>query len=80
MLGENSEIEGDVKAEDVLICGRLIVGQQILPHHGWGLSAAPQGNSNAVKHGGFTKELLERRAMLREQIRQAQKLLKDLGG
>ena len=24
MLGENSEIEGDVKAEDVLIRGRLI--------------------------------------------------------
>jgi len=45
-----------------------------------GLSGAPQGNSNAVKHGGFTKELLERRAMLSEQIRQAQKLLKDLGG
>jgi hypothetical protein len=34
----------------------------------------------ALPHGGFTKGSLERRAMLREQIRQARKLLKDLGG
>ena len=49
-------------------------------HGGAKGSGAPQGNSNAVKHGGFTKEWLERRAMLRDQIRQARKLLTDLGG
>ena len=43
MLGENSEIEGDVKAEDVLIRGRLIVGQQILPHHGSGAVRCSSG-------------------------------------
>jgi uncharacterized protein YjcR len=49
-------------------------------HGGAKGSGAPQGNSNAVTHGGFTKDSIERRAMLRDQIRQAQKLLKDLGG
>jgi uncharacterized protein YjcR len=49
-------------------------------HGGAQGSGAPQGNSNAVKHGGFTRESIERRAMLRDQIRQAQKLLEDLGG
>jgi uncharacterized protein YjcR len=48
-------------------------------HGGAKGSGAPHGNSNAVKHGSFTKESIERRAMLREQIRQARKLLKDLG-
>jgi uncharacterized protein YjcR len=49
-------------------------------HGGAKGSGAREGNSNAVKHGGFTKGSLERRAMLRDQIRQARKLLKDLGG
>jgi len=49
-------------------------------HGGAKGSGAPQGNRNAVKHGGFTKESLERRATLRQQIRQARKLLKELGG
>ena len=49
-------------------------------HGGAKGSGAPRGNSNAVKHGGFTKESIERRAMLRDQIREARKLLKDLEG
>jgi glucans biosynthesis protein len=41
-------------------------------------SGAPRGNRNAVKHGGFTKDSIEQRAMLQEQIRQARKLLEEL--
>ena len=47
-------------------------------HGGAKGSGAPKGNHNALKHGTFTKEALQRRALLREQIREAQKLLKDL--
>jgi uncharacterized protein YjcR len=49
-------------------------------HGGAKGSGAPCGNRNALKHGVFTKESIERRATLREQIRQAQKLLKEIRG
>jgi hypothetical protein len=47
-------------------------------HGGAKGSGAPLGNSNAVKHGGFTKEAIDRRATLRDRIREARQLLKDL--
>jgi glucans biosynthesis protein len=49
-------------------------------HGGAKGSGAPRGNRNAVKHGGFTKDSIEQRAMLQEQIRQARKLLEELEG
>ena len=49
-------------------------------HGGAKRSGAPRGNRNALKHGVFTKDSIERRATLRKLVREAQKLLKDLGG
>ena len=43
-------------------------------------SGAPPGNHNALKHGAFTKESIELHATLRKEIREAQKLLKELSG
>jgi glucans biosynthesis protein len=49
-------------------------------HGGAKGSGAPGGNRNALKHGVFTKESIELRATLRAQIREAQKLLKEIRG
>ena len=49
-------------------------------HGGAKGSGAPCGNRNALKHGAFTKGSISRRVRLREQIREAQKLLKNLRG
>jgi uncharacterized protein YjcR len=47
-------------------------------HGGAKGSGAPKGNRNALKHGTYTQEALQRRALLRDQIREAQNLLKRL--
>ena len=47
-------------------------------HGGAKGSGAPQANTNALKHGAYAKEALERRAEIRELFREAQKLLKEL--
>ena len=47
-------------------------------HGGAKGSGAPRGNKNALKHGAYTREALERRAQMRGLIREAQKLLKEL--
>ncbi len=47
-------------------------------HSGAKGSGAPKGKQTALKHGTYTKEALERRARLRDHIREAEKLLKDL--
>ena len=47
-------------------------------HGGAKGSGAPQGNSNALKHGVFTKQALQRRAEMRELFREARKLLGEL--
>ena len=48
-------------------------------HGGAQGSGAPKGNQNALKHGGYTKEARGHRARLRAYLREAKKLLKDLG-
>jgi glucans biosynthesis protein len=47
-------------------------------HGGARGSGAPRGNANVVTHGAFTKKAIEGRKSLRQQIQQAEKLLKDL--
>ena len=47
-------------------------------HGGAEGSGAPPGNQNALKHGAYTKEARQRRAMMRDLIREARKLLKEL--
>ena len=47
-------------------------------HGGAAGSGAPRGNANALKHGAYTTEALNRRAQMRSLIREAQKLLRDL--
>jgi len=42
-------------------------------------SGAPRGNKNALKHGAYTGEALRRRAAMRDLIREARKLIKELG-
>jgi uncharacterized protein YjcR len=47
-------------------------------HGGAQGSGAPRGNQNALKHGAFTKEALERRGAMRDLIREARKLLREI--
>ena len=47
-------------------------------HGGAKGSGAPKGNQNALKHGGFTREVLQRRAQSSQLLREARKLLKEL--
>jgi glucans biosynthesis protein len=47
-------------------------------HGGAKGSGAPRGNQNALKHGAYTQEALQRRAEMRELMREALKLLKAL--
>jgi glucans biosynthesis protein len=47
-------------------------------HGGAEGSGAPRGNKNAVKHGAYTREALERRAATRRLLREARKLLREL--
>jgi len=47
-------------------------------HGGAQGSGAPHGNKNALKHGAFTREALERRGQMRALLREARELLKGL--
>ena len=47
-------------------------------HGGAKGSGAPQSNKNALKHGAYTREALERRAQMRVLVREARQLLKGL--
>ena len=47
-------------------------------HGGAKGSGAPQGNKNALKHGTYTRESLARRAQLRDLLRDARQVLKEL--
>ena len=48
--------------------------------HGGALgSGAPSGNKNALKHGGYTKEALLRRAAMRDLVWVARKVLREIG-
>ena len=53
--------------------------KQCRMHGGAKGSGAPRGNKNALKHGAYTGEALRRRAAMRDLIREARKLLKELG-
>lgn len=56
-----------------------VTGKQRCRMHGGAKgSGAPKGNQNALKHGAYTEKELQRRTLLRDQIRQAEKLLKEL--
>ena len=41
-------------------------------------SGAPKGNKNAQKHGGYSREQLEKRARLRELLREANQFVSEL--
>jgi len=45
-------------------------------HGGAKGSGAPKGNANALKHGAYTSAAMERRAELRQMIREAQTLIR----
>jgi hypothetical protein len=47
-------------------------------HGGARGSGAPRGNQNALKSGLYTREALEERRRLREFLRQARGLIKDI--
>ena len=47
-------------------------------HGGAKGSGAPRRNKNALKHGAYTREELERRAQMRGLLREARKLLNEL--
>ena len=47
-------------------------------HGGAKGSGAPRGNQNALKSGLYTREALEERRRLREFLRQARGLIKDI--
>ena len=46
-------------------------------HGGAKGSGAPRGNKNALKHGAYTGEALERRAQMRALLQGARALLKE---
>jgi hypothetical protein len=48
-------------------------------HGGARGSGAPKRDQNALKHGCYTKHAFQRRAEMRELIRNAWKLLDELG-
>ena len=48
-------------------------------HGGAKGSGAPRGNKNALKHGGYTREALERRAQVRGFLKEGRKVLTELG-
>jgi glucans biosynthesis protein len=47
-------------------------------HGGAAGSGAPRGNKNAIKHGHFTREAIERRRQVQQLIRQSGKLVLDI--
>jgi len=48
--------------------------------HGGALgSGAPRGNKNALKHGRYTREAIVERERFRELVRQARKLVRQIG-
>ncbi len=47
-------------------------------HGGAEGSGAPKGNTNALKHGFYTREALEERRRLRQLVADARKTLKEL--
>jgi glucans biosynthesis protein len=48
-------------------------------HGGAAGSGAPKGNKNALKHGLFTKEAIQRRKKFRDFLQEALKLARDFG-
>jgi glucans biosynthesis protein len=48
-------------------------------HGGAEGSGAPKGNKNALKHGRFTREAIQRRKLLKEQVRIALKFARSMG-
>jgi uncharacterized protein YjcR len=53
--------------------------QRCRMHGGARGSGAPKGNRNALKHGLYTKASIEEQKHVRALIRQAQKLVRDIG-
>jgi hypothetical protein len=47
-------------------------------HGGAKGSGAPRGNTNALKHGGYTKNEIERRARIRNVFREVHELIAKL--
>jgi len=47
-------------------------------HGGAKGSGAPRGNTNALKHGAFTKKAFQQRAELRQLLADARKLVSEL--
>jgi uncharacterized protein YjcR len=47
-------------------------------HGGAPGSGAPRGNTNALKHGMYTREAFEERRQLRALMRQSRKLIQDI--
>jgi uncharacterized protein YjcR len=47
-------------------------------HGGAKGSGAPRGNKNALKHGTYTRELVEQRRQLKDLVRQSNKLIRDI--
>jgi glucans biosynthesis protein len=57
-----------------------VVGKARCRMHGGAKgSGAPRGNKNALKHGAYTREAFQRHAEMRDLIREARELLKELG-
>ena len=47
-------------------------------HRGAARSGDPKGNQNALKHGLFTRQMLEERAELSQLMREANATLKEI--
>ena len=61
-------------------CGNpAMKGKKVCYIHGGKSKGAPIGNRNALKHGNFTTEAIERRYYLRMLLKESKELIKEMG-
>ena len=52
-------------------------GKRVCRNHG-AFAGAPKGNVNALKHGRYSAEMIERRRLVRELLDEARDLVSDI--
>jgi hypothetical protein len=55
-------------------------GKEVCYIHGGKSTGAPKENNNAIKHGRYTAEAIERNYNLRMLLKHSKRLIKKIGG
>ena len=62
-------------------CGNPVMkGKMVCYLHGGKSRGAPKGNKNALKHGNYTFEAIERRKYTRTLLKRSCELIRDIDG